>query len=80
MDHNIHFIDQRLTQHRSLILKCKAQSTATKKRFGNEIIALEIKRIEVTHALKKIDLPSYEPSSQYIKPDTQHASMCSPSK
>ena len=51
MDNNIQFLDQRLAHLRSLIPQCKAQSAAAENRLANEIIALEIKRIETIHAL-----------------------------
>ena len=53
MDNNIQFINQRLTHLCSLIPICKAQSASAEKRLANEIIALEIKRIEAIHALEK---------------------------
>ena len=52
-NNNIQFIDQRIAHLGSLIPQCKAQSTAAEKRLANEIIALEIKRIEVIYAVEK---------------------------
>ena len=52
MHNNIQLIDQRLAHLRSLIPICKAQSAAAEKRHANEIIALEIKRIETIHAIQ----------------------------
>ena len=52
MDNNIELIDQRFAHLRTLIPICKAQSAAAEKRLANEIIALEIKRIEAIHAIQ----------------------------
>ena len=52
-NNNIQFIDQRLAHLRSLIPQCKAQSAADEKLLADTIITLEIKSIEVIHALEK---------------------------
>ena len=46
-------IDQRLAQLRVLITQSRAQSAAAETPLANEIITLELKRIEAIHALEK---------------------------
>ena len=53
MDMNIKFIDQQLTQLRALIPQSRAQSAAEEIRLANEIINLELKRIEAISALER---------------------------
>ena len=50
---NIKLIDQRLKQLRALIPQSRAHSAAVETRLANEIINLELKRIEAIQALEK---------------------------
>ena len=53
MDNNIKLIDDRLAQLRSLIPQLRTHSLAAETRLANEIITLELKRIEAIHTLEK---------------------------
>ena len=53
MDIDINLIDQRLAQLRSLIRQFRIHLSAAETRFANEIITLELKRIDAIHALEK---------------------------
>ena len=53
MDNNINLIDQRLAHIRTLIPQFRQHSSAAEIRLANEIITLEIKRIEAIHAIEK---------------------------
>ena len=48
---NINLINQRLAQLRALIPQFRTHSSAAETRLANEIITLELKRIEAIHAL-----------------------------
>ena len=53
MDNNIQLIDQRHAHLRSLIPRCKAQSSAAEKRLADLIITMEIKRVLAINTLEK---------------------------
>ena len=50
---NINLINQRLAQLRAQIPQFRTHSSAAETRLANEIINLELKRIEAIHALEK---------------------------
>ena len=53
MDNNIKLINQWLTQLCALIPESRAQSEAAETHLANEIINLEIKRIEAIQAIER---------------------------
>ena len=53
MDNNIQLIDQRLANLRARIPRFRTYSSAAETRLANEIINLELKRIEAINAFEK---------------------------